>query len=219
METQKPRNCNGSRRCRCIGEVYRAEDMELRAGARIRRTRNDAGLGLVDSRTAEVLAVGKRAGDVRPGGREEAPTGSERPPVRHLDHAWASTVHAFQGRTVNDVIGATEARHAHLTTQKSPYAEINRARARAELVTDNAAELRAQLQAVTGERVAALEGIGEMRREARDRSAGVGRGHELRRDDGMGKAAGKDRETAKAPVKGPEAPVHERGRGGMDLRL
>ena len=34
------------------------------------------------------------------------------------------------------------------------------------LVTDDAAELRAQLQAVTGERIAALEGIGEMQREA-----------------------------------------------------
>ena len=37
--------------------VYRTEGMELRAGDRIRRTRNDAGLGLVNSRTAEVLSV------------------------------------------------------------------------------------------------------------------------------------------------------------------
>ena len=84
----------------------------------------------------------------------------------HLDHAWASTVHAFQGRTVDNVIAAMEARHPHLTTQKSFYVEISRARDRAELVTDDAAELRAQLQAVTGERIAALEGIGEMKRDA-----------------------------------------------------
>ena len=38
-------------------EVYRVEDMELRAGDRIRRTRNDTGLGLVNSRTAEVAGV------------------------------------------------------------------------------------------------------------------------------------------------------------------
>ena len=38
-------------------EVYRAEDIELRAGDRIRWTRNDPGLGLVNSRTAEVLSV------------------------------------------------------------------------------------------------------------------------------------------------------------------
>ena len=38
-------------------EVCRAEEIELRAGDRIRWTRNDAGLGLVNSRTADVIAV------------------------------------------------------------------------------------------------------------------------------------------------------------------
>ena len=38
-------------------EVYRSEDIELRAGDRVRWTRNDAGLGLVNSQTAEVAAV------------------------------------------------------------------------------------------------------------------------------------------------------------------
>ena len=55
------------------------------------------------------------------------------PQLRHLDHAWAFTVHAFQGRTVHNVIAAMEARHPHLTTQKSFYVEISRARDRAEL--------------------------------------------------------------------------------------
>ena len=38
------------------------------------------------------------------------------------------------------------------------------------LVTDDAKALRAQLEAATGERITALEGIGEMTREARDRA-------------------------------------------------
>ena len=37
-------------------EVYRAEGIELRSGDRVRWTRNDNGLGLVNSRTAEVLS-------------------------------------------------------------------------------------------------------------------------------------------------------------------
>ena len=49
-----------------------------------------------------------------------------------------------------------KANHLHFTTQKSFYIEISRARDRA------------QLEAATGERIAALEGIGEMPREARD---------------------------------------------------
>ena len=147
-------------------EVYRTEGIELRAGDRIRWTRNDADLGLVNSRTAEVLSVANDRVTFQLEDGKKLELGRGDPQLRHLDHAWASTVHAFQGRTVDNVIAAMEARHPHLTTQKSFYVEISRARDRAELVANDAAELRAQLQAVTGERIAALEGIGEMTREA-----------------------------------------------------
>ena len=129
------------------------------------------------------------------------------PQWRHLDHAWASTVHAFQGRTVDNVIAAMEARHPHLTTQKSFYVEISRARDRAELVTDDAAELRAQLQAVTGERIAALEGIGEMPRE------GPGKGTEITTAE-----AEKDSASA-SPQKENEPLTPGRSRTGPDLGL
>ncbi len=200
-------------------EVYRREDIELRAGDRIRWTRNDAGLGLVNSRTAEVLGVadGRVAFRLEDGKTLELGKGD--PQLRHLDHAWASTVHAFQGRTVDSVIAAMEARHPHLTTQKSFYVEISRARDRAELVTDDAAELRAQLQAVTGERIAALEGIGEMKREAPDRSAEAALGAERGAEPSTAKDRGTETTPSKSPAKEPEAPVRDRGRGGMDLGL
>ena len=81
------------------------------------------------------------------------------PQLRHVDRAWASTVHAFQGRTVDTVIAAMEANHPHLTTQKSFYVEISRARDRVELVTDDKAALKEQLEGATGERIAALEAV------------------------------------------------------------
>ena len=149
-------------------EVYRAEEIELRAGDRIRWTRNDMGLGVVNSGIAEVAAV--RGGrvtfrledgrmiDLRPGD----------PQLRHVDRAWASTVHAFQGRTVDNVIAAMEANHAKLTTQKSFYVEISRARDRAELVTDDREALRETLEAVTGERIAALEAVGAEKGKGRE---------------------------------------------------
>ena len=140
-------------------EVYRAEPMELRAGDRIRWTRNDATLGLVNSHTAEVTAVrGDRVSFLLEDGRK-LELGGNHPQLRHLDHAWASTVHAFQGRTVDNVIAVMEANHPHLTTQKSFYVEISRARHRAELVTDDAKALCDRLEAATGERVSALEGV------------------------------------------------------------
>ena len=79
------------------------------------------------------------------------------PQLRHFDHAWASTVHAFQGRTVDNVIVVMEANHPHLTTQKSVYVVISSARHRTELVTDDRKALRERLEAATGERVSALD--------------------------------------------------------------
>ena len=212
----KPEEIGGRR---SGSEVYRAEDIELRAGDRIRWTRNDAGLGLVNSRTAEVLSVANARVAFQLEDGKKLELGRNDPQLRHLDHAWASTVHAFQGRTVDNVIAAMEARHPHLTTQKSFYVEISRARDRAELVTDDAAELRAQLQAVAGERIAALEGIGEMKREAPGKAAEIAPTRELKPERGAGEGIGKDREGAKTPAKEPETPVRDRGKGGMDLGL
>ena len=202
-------------------EVYRAEPIDLRAGDRVRWTRNHDGLGIVNSATATVEEVANNRVTFALEDGRKLELGRHNPQLRHVDHAWASTVHAFQGRTVDTVIAAMEARHKHLTTQKSFYVEISRARDRAELVTDNAAELRAQLEAVTGERIAALEGIGEMKREAPDRVADVVLGAERQGDRGAAPGTAKDRGTetipSKSPAKEPEAPVRDRGRGGMDL--
>ena len=134
--------------------------MELRAGDRIRRTRNDAGLGLVNSKTAEVAGVknGAVTFRVEDGRRLDLSPGD--PQMRHIDRAWASTVHAFQGRTVDTVIAAMEAKHPKLTSQHMLYVEISRARDLAELVTDERERLHEQLKAVTGERIAALEAVG-----------------------------------------------------------
>ena len=184
-------------------EVYRSEGIELRAGDRIRWTRNDAGLGVINSRTAEVLGVtnGRVAFLLEDGRRLDLRPGD--PQLRHLDHAWASTAHAFQGRTVDHVIAAMEARHPHLTTQKGFYVEISRARDRAELVTDDASGLRAQLQAATGERIAALEGVGDMPREV------SGRAPEAVRPDREASASGTERDAAGGRT-APESQAPER---------
>ena len=181
-----------------------------------RWTRNDAGLGLVNSRTAEVAEIRDGRVTFRLEDGRKLELDNNDPQLRHLDHAWASTVHAFQGRTVDNVIAAMKARHPHLTTQKSFYVEISRARDRAELITDDAAELKAQLQAVTGERIAALEGIVEMERAAPEKAAEAERAIEGQPDRG----AGQDQEGPASPSKDREPPVPERGRGaGMDLGL
>ena len=141
-------------------EVYQAERMELRIGDKIRWTRNDKELGLVNSQAAEVTSIRKGRVTFRIEGGRTIAMAAGVPQLRHIDRAWASTVHAFQGRTVDTVIAAMEANHPDLTNQKTLYVEISRARDRAELVTDDAKALRERLEAATGERIAALEAIG-----------------------------------------------------------
>ena len=170
-------------------EVYRKETMELRAGDRIRWTRNDAGLGLVNSQTAEVTAVrdGRVGFRLEDGRMLDMNAGD--PQLRHIDRAWASTVHAFQGRTVDTVIAAIEANHPNLTTQKMLYVEISRARDRAELVTDDKAALREQIQALTGERIAALEAVGEAKAKAPEAGKAGGMDGAIAGEPGSGRTA------------------------------
>ena len=204
-------------------EVYRSEDIELRAGDRIRWTRNDTGLGLVNTGAGEVMGIrnGRVVFRLEDGRRLEL--GRNDPQLRHLDHAWASTVHAFQGRTVDNVIAAMEANHPHLTTAKAFYVEISRARDRAELVTDDATALRERLEAVTGERISALEGIGETLKHERERD-GKATLDRARPDRDRAappppdKEIGPDLSHRKAPEPEPEPPARGK-RVEMDLGL
>ena len=186
-------------------EVYRSEEIELRAGDRIRWTRNDAGLGLVNSGTAEVAAVrdGRVTFRLEDGRTLDLAPGD--PQLRHLDRAWASTVHAFQGRTVDTVIAAMEANHPHLTTQKSFYVEISRARDRAELVTDDRAALKEQLEAATGERIAALEAVGADRAKGRGTEPDAGRGAVPERDTSESQKPTRTPEAEMEPARAPKS--------------
>ena len=55
----------------------------------------------------------------------------------------------------------------HLTTRKSFDVEIGRARDRAEWVTDDAEALREQLEPVTGDRLAAFEGLNQRLKQSK----------------------------------------------------
>ena len=178
-------------------EVYRSDTIELRAGDRIRWTRNDASLGLVNSATAEVAGVKDGTVSLRLEDGRTLDLRAGDPQLRHVDRAWASTVHAFQGRTVDHVIAAMEANHPHLTTQKSFYVEISRARHRAELVTDDREALKERLEAATGERITALEAVAPDQGKAAEPERGPE--SEAARESGPSASTGRDATPDKTP--------------------
>ena len=103
---------DGERRFRPSGNaarylgLYDTERIELRAGDRIRWTRNrkapPARFGhppapdLVNGGEAEILEIGYKRVRFRDGDREFRLALTD-PQLRHLDHAWCSTVHSAQG--------------------------------------------------------------------------------------------------------------------------
>ena len=139
-------------------EVYRSEEMELRKGDRVRWTRNDPGSELANGETATVESIIKDGVRFRLEDGSATKMAEHDPQLRHLDRAFASTVHAFQGRTVDQIVAAMPTGNPDLTNQRAFYVAISRARDGAELVTDDAWKLSDQLERATGERVAALDG-------------------------------------------------------------
>ena len=142
-------------------ELFRSESLELRSGDKVRFTRNDPASGLTNGQVASVESVGKDGFGFRLEDGSPMKFGERDPQLRHLDRAWAATIHAFQGRTVDRVIAAMPSGNANLVNQKSLYVAISRARDRADLVTDDPKRLADQLERATGERVAALDTVAE----------------------------------------------------------
>ena len=138
-------------------EAYRTGQLELRAGDRVRFTRNDRDAGLVNGQMARVAGVEE---DLVRFELEDGGTialGEGHPSLRFLDHAWATTIHSFQGRTVDTIIAAMESGNRSLVNQKALYVAISRARYRAELITDDGRKLSDHLERASGERISALD--------------------------------------------------------------
>ena len=156
-----------ARRIRPAGEMryrldlYETQTIAIRAGDRIRWTRNDRARGLDNGATAEILSIGPRKLRLLTEDGRELEWRHDDPQLRHILHAWASTVHAAQGMTRDRVIAVADAGHGHLGGLQSFYVQISRARDDAVVLTDDRESLAAALEADSGERLTALEALGE----------------------------------------------------------
>ena len=149
--------------------VFDNAEIEIRAGERIRWTRNriaprsrggrPQAPDLVNGDTAEVLAIDDRRVHLRTEHGGRLALARSDPQLRHLDHAYSSTVHAAQGKTARAVIAVLDS--ARLSDQTLLYVEMSRASEEFVLLTDDREALAETLTRRPGFEVGALEAIGE----------------------------------------------------------
>ena len=142
-------------------DVYETHQIELRAGDRIRWTRNDRARALINGERAEVTEIARGRVRLRLEDGRAVSLKKDDPQLRHLDHAWSSTVHGAQGTTAEGVIAVLDSSHRALTDQSTFYVEISRPRRNAVVLTDNLEQLVEVLESNTGDRATAWEALGE----------------------------------------------------------
>ena len=164
---------DGERRFRPSGNaarylgLYDTERIELRAGDRIRWTRNrkappargshPQAPDLVNGGEAEILEIGYKRVRFRDGDREFRLALTD-PQLRHLDHAWCSTVHSAQGRTARAAIAVLDA--GGWVDRELFHVELSRVAEAFLLLTDDREALIERLEAQDGSEDGALEALG-----------------------------------------------------------
>ena len=157
----RPRHLKPGSDLRYRLDLFEAKTLRIREGEQLRWTRNDRERGLDNGDRAEVLEIRGRALRIRLADGREMLFAPDDPQLRHLAYAYASTVHAAQGQTHDRVIAVLDTGAGPLVNQQTLYVQLSRAREEAVVLTDNREQLIETLEANTGERLTALEAIGE----------------------------------------------------------
>ena len=157
----RPRHLKPGSDLRYRLDLFEAKTLRIREGERLRWTRNDRECGLANGDRAEVLEIGEKALRLRLADGREMSFDRGDPQLRHLAYAYASTVHAAQGQTHDRVIAVLDTGAGPLVNRQTLYVQLSRAREQAVVLTDNREQLLETVEANTGERLTALEAIGE----------------------------------------------------------
>ena len=134
--------------------------LPLRAGDEIVWTRNLRRRGLINGERATVERIAGDRIDVRTHSGRGLRFAVDDDDLRHIDHAWSSTVYRAQGLTRDNVIAVLDSA-SMMSDRAMLYVEMSRARDGFVLLTDDTEQLVSRLER-EGERVSsALEAAGQ----------------------------------------------------------
>ncbi len=137
-----------------------ARPLRIQAGDAIVWTRNIRRRGLINGERATVEAIARGKVRVRMQDGRKVSFATDDDDLRHIDHAWSSTVHRTQGLTTDNAIAVLDA--ASMMSDRSMlYVEMSRARHGFVLLTDDTEQLVARLEQEGQSVPSALEATGE----------------------------------------------------------
>ena len=142
-------------------EVYETRPIEVRAGDRIRWTRNDRKRNLAKGEQAEITAITRERVRFRRADGRTVSLRRDNPQLRHLEHAWSWTLQEAQESAAKGVIAALDTGCGSLAGFAAFYGEASRAGESAVVLTDHGEQLVEVLEGHTGGRAVALEATGE----------------------------------------------------------
>ena len=146
----------GGRRQGAI-EVYQQEQRGLMIGDTIQWQRNDKHQGIINSEKAQVLSVKNDSATVEFENGKIIKINTADRSHQHWDHAYATTVHAAQGKTCDIVLAHGESFRKNLTNQQGFYVTISRSRQQVFLYTDNKMAYIKALNKYSGEKTSIID--------------------------------------------------------------
>lgn len=142
---------------------YEPVKRDFSVGDKVKFAITDKDAGVPNGARGAVERIDDRSVTVRLQGGKSVELPLNSIAARGLDHAYSATAHDFQGATVDRIIAGMSATEL-LSTQKSFYVNISRARDAITLITTQAAKLAERIEQQTGERPAALDAYAELKR-------------------------------------------------------
>ena len=142
-------------------DLFETRPMVLKAGDRVRWTRNDSTRSLINGEHAEMLSIRRVNLTIRTQDGREIVMARDDPQLHHLDHAYSSTVHAAQGITCDRAIAVLDTERRGVADQATFYVELTRARDNVVLLTDDREALIEALETSPAKQMSALRAIGE----------------------------------------------------------
>jgi len=154
----KPHQVGGNRKEGGV-EIYQEKGRELSEKDQVRWHRNDKARGLRNAEAAQVKKIDGKFVTFELTDGSTIKVDITLAENRHWDHAYAATVYAAQGGTVNQVLVNGESWRKNLVNQKSFYVALSRAKYQAHVYVDDKKAFMQAIAQRAGDKTSALEAM------------------------------------------------------------